>query len=843
MRKVMFYLVLSLSCLVLSAQKVTRDSSLCARRTSEIVAEKLQTQLALFPQEKLYLHLDKQVYAPGEQVRFRAYLGDAASHRPVTKSGYVYVELVDREERVVSLAKVRADSLHLFHGYLLLPKTLEAGSYRVQGYTDYMRNTGNKEYLFRQTIQVLAEACPIAEQETVLLEQENYVLQVKEVSDKIAIEVTQSDHVAYPTDSLYLLLHTRGELLSWTSWKPGQELLCLDKDRLPAGVSQLLLLDGRNRLLSERLLVMRQPEKEQIKVEAERKGERMTLHFFLVDSTLIASDNYVSIAVVAGKEKVAGSSGIYSNMLFTSDLLEGEVPEDGLSVVRQSWKRYDMEAVLNNRYVVPSIPYESALSETDDRQVTTRLDEDGKQKVSSEKGFSRYQHYCSSSLSKKDIEKRKATTTDELLVRLPGMSKYRNYYRALSGGATPTGNGCMVVFNDEVMQPYFDINQIEPSAITFMGVISGPKMAMFGREGSPIVDRNNLIITPQHALVISTRSVDDSSEKRVELSEVKGRDKDTIFYWNPAVKLEKEFSISFDMPLSHSDCRVVLEDGRVVCVDAKPQEVEKTSSSSSTTYKIVYDASQKEKRKWGGFSYSYKSLFMLVDKLDYLFCDVFQQREKMSRPHVELMMAGDGTCFGVKLSVRDKYAACISEEKFRDFARRVVSEISIADYFMMEPRLKDKYCEYTFPIGYHPYWETGKGEVTIGDFWGRQILYRFDYAERIEMMKSKEASFLDLPLYRQFEEQIETIYSDVLGGYFGVIDRKLDVLVYMSDTGDILRVSLTMDEKLSDRITKEQFKQFADRIKETVTMSDYFEVKPVSEGGYSLESVWVGDKQ
>ncbi len=121
-------------------------------------------------------------------------------------------------------------------------------------------------------------------------------------------------------------------------------------------------------------------------------------------------------------------------MLFTSDLLEGEVPEDGLSVMRQSWKRYDMEAVLNNRYVVPSIPYESALSETDDRQVTTRLDEDGKQKGFFRKGFSRYQHYCSFSLSKKDIERRKATTTDELLIRLPGMSKYRNYYRALSGG-------------------------------------------------------------------------------------------------------------------------------------------------------------------------------------------------------------------------------------------------------------------------------------------------------------------------------------------------------------------------------------------------------------------------
>ncbi len=46
-------------------------------------------------------------------------------------------------------------------------------------------------------------------------------------------------------------------------------------------------------------------------------------------------------------------------------------------------------------------------------------------------------------------------------------------------------------------------------------------------------------MAPQHALVISTRSVDASSEKRVEPSEVKGRDKDTIFYWNLAVKVGK----------------------------------------------------------------------------------------------------------------------------------------------------------------------------------------------------------------------------------------------------------------------------------------------------------------
>ena len=215
----------------------------------------------------------------------------------------------------------------------------------------------------------------------------------------------------------------------------------------------------------------------------------------------------------------------------------------------------------------------------------------------------------------------------------------------------------------------------------------------------------------------------------------------------------------------------------------------------------------------------------------------------MPGSRVELMITGGGTCFGVNLSVSNKYMAYISEEKFRDFARRVVSEISIADYFLMEPRLKDKYCEYTLPIGFHPYWETGKGEVTIGDFLGRQILYRFDYAERIEMMKSKNVSYLSIPLYNQFQEQIETIYSNVLGDYFGVIDRLLSVWIYISDAGDILRVSLGMDKALSDRITKEQFKQFADRIKETVTMSDYFKVEPVSEGGCSVELIRVGDKR
>jgi uncharacterized protein YfaS (alpha-2-macroglobulin family) len=47
------------------------------------------------PQEKVYLHVDKPFYKPGDDLWFNAYLSAAQSHAASTTSQLVYVELMN----------------------------------------------------------------------------------------------------------------------------------------------------------------------------------------------------------------------------------------------------------------------------------------------------------------------------------------------------------------------------------------------------------------------------------------------------------------------------------------------------------------------------------------------------------------------------------------------------------------------------------------------------------------------------------------------------------------------------------------------------------------------------
>lgn len=60
--------------------------------SADSMAVRLRRQLALYPQEKIYLHTDKPYYMAGDTIRFRAHVVDAASHAPVHASRYVYVD-------------------------------------------------------------------------------------------------------------------------------------------------------------------------------------------------------------------------------------------------------------------------------------------------------------------------------------------------------------------------------------------------------------------------------------------------------------------------------------------------------------------------------------------------------------------------------------------------------------------------------------------------------------------------------------------------------------------------------------------------------------------------------
>ena len=109
-------------------------------------------QLMAFPQEKIHLHTDKPYYISGEKVWFRAYLADAVSHIPSSFSRYVYVELINPLDSVVTRVKIRQENA-AYHGYLLIPDDVPEGYYTMRAYTTFMRSQ-DEHYLCTKIIRI-----------------------------------------------------------------------------------------------------------------------------------------------------------------------------------------------------------------------------------------------------------------------------------------------------------------------------------------------------------------------------------------------------------------------------------------------------------------------------------------------------------------------------------------------------------------------------------------------------------------------------------------------------------------------------------------------------------------
>lgn len=113
---------------------------------------KFLRQVTLFPQEKLYVQIDKPYYITGEDIWFRAHLVDALSNIPDTTSRYVYAELINPIDSVVSRVKIRPQK-GAYGGHITLPEDLPAGDYMLRFYTRFMESIGDN-YFFKRTVRI-----------------------------------------------------------------------------------------------------------------------------------------------------------------------------------------------------------------------------------------------------------------------------------------------------------------------------------------------------------------------------------------------------------------------------------------------------------------------------------------------------------------------------------------------------------------------------------------------------------------------------------------------------------------------------------------------------------------
>ena len=106
----------------------------------------LKTKLANFnneyPEDRVYVQLDKPLYKPGETIWLSAFVRNASNMKASEKSDILYVELIDpkgnvsqKHQLIAHKGKTNVD--------FLLDENVMGGIYKVKAYTNWQKNTND----------------------------------------------------------------------------------------------------------------------------------------------------------------------------------------------------------------------------------------------------------------------------------------------------------------------------------------------------------------------------------------------------------------------------------------------------------------------------------------------------------------------------------------------------------------------------------------------------------------------------------------------------------------------------------------------------------------------------
>ncbi len=118
--------------------------------------EKLSNYNQSFPEDRVYVQLDKPLYKPGETIWLSAFIRNATDMKASDKSDILYVELIDpkgnvaqKHQLIARKGKSNAD--------FLLDENVMGGIYKVKAYTNWQKNTND---FFEKEIQVQKVVLP-----------------------------------------------------------------------------------------------------------------------------------------------------------------------------------------------------------------------------------------------------------------------------------------------------------------------------------------------------------------------------------------------------------------------------------------------------------------------------------------------------------------------------------------------------------------------------------------------------------------------------------------------------------------------------------------------------------
>lgn len=178
-------------------------------------------------------------------------------------------------------------------------------------------------------------------------------------------------------EGLSLALLCRGNLLYREAWEPQRPALVFEREGIPGGVLQLLLLDAEGNALSERLLFNRSEERARVSLaaageRAPRRKQTLTVEVRNPDGSPAEGDFSLAVTDRAAVPRPEGAS-ICATLLLTSELrgyiedpdwyfdsahAAAETALDAL-LMTQGWRRYDVPALLRGERPALHYPLEA----------------------------------------------------------------------------------------------------------------------------------------------------------------------------------------------------------------------------------------------------------------------------------------------------------------------------------------------------------------------------------------------------------------------------------------------------------------------------------------------------
>ena len=345
-------------------------------------------QTYAFPQEKIHVQTDRNIYVPGERIWFKAYVTDATTFQSSTQSRYVYVDLISPKDSLAGRVMIRPDSDNMFYGHLFLSKIIPEGNYTLRAYTRYMENLGD-DYIFKKNIRI--ENLASGKQPS-LTEKENrrtqtttgdlqlkpsYSLTVTRQNGKLTVGV-QKPANSKDKDICYLLGQCREHVFHFAIMEKGSDSVDFQEEDLPAGVLQFVLFDEKMNPLSERLAFSKNYDRAKVEFHTDKalynRREKVTATLSLTDSAGNSLEGNLSVAVTDDKDvAVDSATTILSSLLLTSELkgyienpayyleenTESAAALDNL-LMTHKWGRYNVAEIVKGNYASPQIPFQTS---------------------------------------------------------------------------------------------------------------------------------------------------------------------------------------------------------------------------------------------------------------------------------------------------------------------------------------------------------------------------------------------------------------------------------------------------------------------------------------------------